>query len=100
MEPEKKEDPNKYGREEFVADINELKKLMVNTGMLKEDDPWDSLDNLWKGCDINIDEITIVSDEMMETVRTAYAQGKADQEVISKALSIFQKVIPLGKLLI
>lgn len=82
-------------KEEIINDIQELRKAAITAGLVEED-PWVSLDSMWKGPDVDLEKIGVLGSQTMAAVRDGYSKGLAERNLYFKALSLAEKLLPFA----
>ena len=80
-------------RDDLLKQVQELRAEAEKAGLVASD-PWASLDAVWKGPDVDLERITVIGEETLEAVRQACAEGKADTNLLTKALDLAKLILP------
>ena len=80
-------------RDDLLKQVQELRAEAEKAGLVASD-PWASLDAVWKGPDVDLERITVIGEETLEAVRQACAEGKADTNLLTKALDLAKLLLP------
>ena len=78
-----------------LTQVRDLRTKAEEAGLL-EADPWASLDEVWKGPDVDLDQIAIVGEETITAVRQAYLEGRVDESLLLQALDLVRTLLPLA----
>ena len=80
-------------QDDLLKQVQELRAEAEKAGLVASD-PWASLDAVWKGPDVDLEQITVIGEETLEAVRQACAEGKADTNLLTKALDLAKLLLP------
>ncbi len=80
-------------QDDLLKQVQELRAEAEKAGLVASD-PWASLDAVWKGPDVDLEQITVIGEETLDAVRQAHAQGKAEASIIGKALDLAKLLLP------
>ena len=80
-------------RDDLLKQVQELRAEAEKAGLV-ESDPWASLDAVWKGPDVDLERISVIGEETLDAVRQACAEGKADTNLLTKALDLAKLILP------
>ena len=80
-------------RDEFLAAAKALREQAEAAGIV-EDDPWDALDTVWTGPDVDPSNIGIVTAETMRAVFKGYVEGRVELDIVNNALKLFEGIAP------
>jgi len=82
-------------RDDVLNQVKTLREKAEAAGLV-ESDPWTALDDVWKGPEADVERIAIVGEETITAVREAYAEGRAEQELLMEALDLAKSLLPLA----
>ena len=82
-------------RDTLLRQVKDLRTAAEAAGIV-EADPWASLDDVWKGPDVNLEEIRVIGEETISAVVQAYGEGRVGQAVLVKALDLAKTLLPLA----
>ena len=82
-------------RDDVLNQVKALREQAEAAGLV-ESDPWTLLDDVWKGPEADVERIAIVGEETLAAVREAYVEGRAEQELLMKALDLAKSLLPLA----
>jgi hypothetical protein len=80
-------------QEDLLQQVQELRAEAEKAGLVASDQ-WASLDAVWKGPDVDLEQIAVIGEETLEAVRRACAEGKADTNLLTKALELAKLILP------
>jgi len=80
-------------RDDLLKQVQELRAEAEKAGLVASD-PWVSLDAVWKGPDVDLERISVIGEETLDAVRQACAEGKADTNLLTKALDLAKLILP------
>jgi len=82
-------------RETVVNQVRGLLGKAERAGLV-DPCPWASLEEAWRGPDVDADEITALGEEAVVAVRQAYLEGRADEAPVAEALDLVKTLLPLA----
>ena len=80
-------------RDDLLKQVQELRAEAEKAGLVASN-PWAPLDAVWKGPDVDLERISVIGEETLEAVRQACAEGKANTNLLTKALDLAKLILP------
>ncbi len=82
-------------RETVVNQVRGLLEKAERAGLV-DPDPQASLEEAWRGPDVDVDEIAALGDEAVAAVRQACLEGRAHEAPVAEALDLVRVLLPLA----
>ena len=82
-------------RDTLFRQVQDLRTAAEAAGIVAPD-PWASLDDAWKGPDVDLEKIRVIGEETMAAVVQAYGEGRVEEAVLVKALDLARTLLPLA----
>ena len=82
-------------RETVVNQVRGLYTTAEQAGLV-DPDPSASLEEVWRGPDVDADEIAALGEEAVAAVRQAYLEGRAEEAPLVEALDLVRTLLPLA----
>lgn len=79
----------------IVEKLKELREDAKDAGII-EDGVWTSMDELWTGPDLTLDQIKTLSNDMMESLRKAHLNQALNEGIVQDILELVKLMLPLA----
>ena len=82
-------------RDRLLGQLKTLRAKAQDAGLI-EPDTWSLLDEVWSGPEVDLEELAMVADDTITTVRQAYVEGRIEEEVVLEALGLAKTLLPFA----
>jgi len=82
-------------REAVVEAVRALRDEAEKAGIV-EVSVWTSLDDMWKGPDVDLSKIAVLAADTMSEVRKAHARSQLTAGMVNRVLDLAKVMLPLA----